>query len=136
MPVRVQYGWHNLHSGGKGDVLWSPQQNGAEVRLGDILPTVVMGLVIDGEEKIGTACGENPVDTIFRCFCQMVGCGAVLVSCNARYRHRKGSPTTRVNVRIGVDGRKEEGFGQDPDFGKALLLALIGAVNKIQEGGN
>lgn len=96
-------------------------------------PAATVALKVHGKMVQEWAVGQDELDALFRTFCLATGVEIHLRAYQVKERFRNGNPIGKATVRIKVNEKEERGYGRARDSRKAFLLALVGAVNQIQQ---
>jgi 2-isopropylmalate synthase len=94
------------------------------------IPTASITLSIDGEEKVGCASGDGPVDAIFKAIESLVDCRSKLLLYSVNSITGGTDSQGEVTVRIDKDGQIINGRGADTDIVAASAMAYINAINR------
>ncbi|MDN5293601.1 MAG: 2-isopropylmalate synthase [Eubacteriales bacterium] len=98
-----------------------------------IVPTATVGLKKNGEELDEAACGDGPVDAIYKAIDKITGVPCTLVSyaIDALTAGKDALGEVTVRVRSDSTGRVYTGRGVSPDILEASAKAYINAINRM-----
>ncbi len=94
-------------------------------------PTATIVLEINGEEKEATATGNGPVNAAVQAIDKILGGGIELKTFNINAIHGGSDDLSKVNIRVGYEGKTYSGFGYHTDIVNASVNAYIDALNKF-----
>ncbi len=103
-----------------------------------VVPTATIGLQINGDERDEAACGDGPVDAIYRAIDKITGFPCTLVSyaIDALTAGKDALGEVTVRVRPNSNDTVYTGRGVSPDILEASAKAYINAVNRIIHADN
>ena len=103
-----------------------------------VVPTATMGLQKEGEQLDEAACGDGPVDAIYRAVDKITGFPCTLVSyaIDALTAGKDALGEVTVRVRSNSTGAVVTGRGISPDILEASAKAYINAINRIIHSDN
>ena len=103
-----------------------------------VVPTATMGLEKEGEQIDEAACGDGPVDAIYRAVDKLTGFPCTLVSyaIDALTAGKDALGEVTVRVRSNHSGAVVTGRGISPDILEASAKAYINAINRIIHSDN
>lgn len=105
---------------------------------GDRIPTATVGLLINGELKQASTCGNGPIDALFCAVDKVLrswgfsGSPMKLTSYQLQTWDVSKETIVQVEIRDGSDTVR--GVGKSQDMLEASLLAYLGAVNTLVQG--
>ncbi len=97
-----------------------------------VVPTATIGLQKDGEELDEAACGDGPVDAIYKAIDKITGIPCTLVSyaIDALTAGKDALGEVTVKVRSNSTATVYTGRGVSPDILEASAKAYINAINR------
>jgi 2-isopropylmalate synthase len=95
------------------------------------VPQARVTLGVGGEERIGEAQGDGPVDAAFKAIESVVGSGASLLLYSVNAITTGTDAQGEVTVRLSKEGRIVNGNGSDTDIVIASSKAYLNALNKL-----
>lgn len=103
-----------------------------------VVPTATIGLQHDETERDEAACGDGPVDAIYRAIDKITGFPCTLISyaIDALTAGKDALGEVTVRVRSNSTARVYTGRGVSPDILEASAKAYINAINRIIHGDN
>ena len=94
-------------------------------------PSAAITMVVDGDEKVGKAQGDGPVDAVFKAIETVLNSGCELQLFSVNNITGGTDAQGEVTVRVALAGRIVNGRGSDTDILAASARAYINAVNRI-----
>lgn len=94
-------------------------------------PSVTLGLLVEGVQKVAQSSGSGPVDALFNCVKTMVPHGGHLELYQVHAVTGGTDAQAEVTVRLQKDGQVISGHGRDTDTLVASAYAYLNAVNKL-----
>ncbi len=103
-----------------------------------VVPTATIGLEKDGKKVDEAACGDGPVDAIYRAIDKITGCQCTLVSyaIDALTAGKDALGEVTARVRSNSTTTVYTGRGVSPDILEASAKAYLNAINRIIHGDN
>jgi len=95
------------------------------------IPTATVRLQCGGESKQEAACGEGPIEAIYKAIERLTGIAAELKEYGIKAVTGGKDALGEVTVKIEVQGRIYTGRGVSTDIIEASTRAFINAVNKV-----
>ena len=95
------------------------------------LPTAAVRLVVDNEERQGSAIGIGPIDATFRAIAQLTGTTSKLLYFAVSSITGGTDAQGEVMVRIEDGGKVVMGQGADPDIITAAAKAYLNGLNRL-----
>jgi len=95
------------------------------------IPTATVRLLCGGESKQEAACGEGPIEAIYKAIERLTGIAAELKEYGIKAVTGGKDALGEVTVKIEVQGRIYTGRGVSTDIIEASTRAFINAVNKV-----
>lgn len=103
-----------------------------------VVPTATIGLEKDGKKREEAACGDGPVDAIYKAIDKITGFPCTLVSyaIDALTAGKDALGEVTARVRSNSTAAIYTGRGVSPDILEASAKAYIAAINRIIHGDN
>ena len=95
------------------------------------LPTAAVRLMVDNEERQGSALGIGPIDATFRAIAQLTGTTSKLLYFAVSSITGGTDAQGEVMVRIEDEGKVVVGQGADPDIITAAAKAYLNGLNRM-----
>jgi 2-isopropylmalate synthase len=95
------------------------------------IPTAVIKMEVDGEEKQLAGFGEGPIDSVFNTISQLVGKQPDLLRYSVNAITGGSDALGEVTVKLGEGAKTSVGRASDPDVIIASAKAYINALNRL-----
>ena len=95
------------------------------------IPTAVLKMEVDGQEKQLAGFGEGPIDSVFNTIAEIVGRHPGLLRYSVNAITGGSDALGEVTVKLGENERTSVGHASDPDVIIASAKAYINALNRL-----
>lgn len=97
-----------------------------------IVTTATVNINYNGSDKIEAACGEGPVDTLYKAIEKAIDIKPALIDFSINSITSGSDALGEVKVKLELGDRKVLGIGVSPSIIEASLMAYMNALNKVR----